>query len=65
MAEDDGEITGRWDEYFSRIGSSGNPQVLAAGVISGAAPDRGAESRAEEQGRETSENCQFAVPTSS
>jgi hypothetical protein len=65
------EFTGRWDEFFSRIGGGGNPQALAAGVISaglgqsGAAPDQGAESRVEEQGRETTDNCQFAVPTSS
>jgi hypothetical protein len=65
------EFTGRWDEFFSRIGGSGNPQAMAAGVISaglgqsGAVPDQGAENRAEEQGRETSDNCQFTVPTSS
>jgi hypothetical protein len=64
------EFTGRWDEFFSRIGSSGTPQTLGAGVISaglaqsGAAPDQGAESSVEEQ-REMTENSQFAVPTSS
>jgi hypothetical protein len=67
LMEDD--FTGRWDEFFSRIG---NPQALPAGIISagltqsGAAPDPGAaESRVEEQGREVTENCQFPVPTSS
>jgi len=62
---------GRWEEYFSRIGSIGNPHALATGVISAglaqsvATPDQGGETRAEEPGRETSENCQFAVPNSS
>ena len=65
------EFTGRWDEFFTRIGSSGHPQVLTASVISGglaqsgAAPDQGAEGGVEEQGREMTESCQFAVPTSS